>query len=181
MGENLKKFLAQDKGVNYFQIKDSHYRRGCYIPHHGWKSHEPSSTFIDINNKQILFNEKLNFSCSEIGQLASKVFRKPKNNIYYFVFGYASYVLIKRPCTDCKEGHKKCACELILKALQGERTQIKKKLNNKNDFFEFNLARDFDVKRVSKYGRFPNIDNDKFTESNFDNYILVSLLLPNST
>ena len=70
------------------------------------------------------FDERYNFLCSEIGELASatKTTKGPNKpnfepNVKHYIFGFFQYLVVSRPCWFCIE--KGCGgnCECPLKAV----------------------------------------------------------------
>ena len=116
---------------DWSQIKNLEFRRGGHVPSQGWRHPERNSRFLGYDPVAD-FDESLAFSCSDIGELASNVrgARRPfeetfPDNTLYFVYGFSSYVAVKRPCEFCKEGGiVDCQCELIVKALLFERRNL---------------------------------------------------------
>ena len=162
MSELYKNYVQKDPktGLEYFQIKSTGKRRGSFVPFSGWRKARNKAEFVGQRAHE--FDEIVNFSCSEVGQLATRVSRKPIDGILYHIFGFASYVPI-RQCRDCQVSNGKgCKHNLLVSALAHEREELLG--DTPGEPFTFFLRRDFEIVRVENYAKYPTIETDFFPD-----------------
>ena len=94
-------FFKKGTGTSGYwaEIRSSYYRRGAYVPWGAYTKPKKGSEFVSPEDKS--FNERLNFSCSEIGALASDVFKETdKNGAKFYIYGYGSYLPVGAKCPE---------------------------------------------------------------------------------
>ena len=171
-------FAIKYRGTYWARLKSTYNRRGGRVPIAGWRSTDKTAQYANLQGEPSNFDEVLNFSNSDIGEIASKIqgltnrLKFPKSVIYY-IFGYRSYIPVQRPCKFCDLKGQRCDHDPIIAALNFEREEILS--NTTDEFFEFDLRRNFNVKISSNYGKYPKVTKDKFTDEFGDNEIRLGL------
>ena len=150
------------------------------VPIQGWRSTDKTAKYMKVQHNNAEFDKVKNFLNSDIGELASDIqgitkrLKYPKGVLYY-VYGFRSYVPVSRPSRNCDLRVQKCEHEPVFAALSNERDEILKEIRSWDEFFDFNVHRNFDLKISSNYGKYPKVNRDKFTDDFKDNEIRLKL------
>ena len=144
-------YAKKYRRIFWQQVKDTWEKRGCYVPVGGWRK-LGKARFVAVNQQNLdgeIFDSVANFSCAEIGEIASRVGDKnlPKNCVYA-LYGFRSVIFANRPCFYCREARTTpCDCDIAIQALRKEFEDIKSQLPSLTEPFDIViLPRTFDLK-----------------------------------
>jgi hypothetical protein len=86
-------------------------REGILIPASGYNVLDSSAmgfNYRDPVDGMTHHEELNNFSLSGVGELASTIYPREGNVIRFFVYGFAKYLAVPYPCTECRDSMVEC-------------------------------------------------------------------------